>query len=795
MNGVQKSLSSVAVTPGFGPDPAKSLSKSLSNSSVTEPHRLGTITFVRNRMFYARAALNGKGDVQFGLRHIHVLNRYPDNKDLKHTVQIMKYIFPRQFGLHNVFTSIVDRRETIQPFKDYTLREQEIALSNTRKVPSANGKEPPGRSCKVPKRLRGDIIRLVAQLQKQHGKCSYTQLLRYYCPVEHIDKSRSSQTVIPNGLLPTSNSSILQAAQTANSSLVPTVAPLSTTVSTTSPRKLSMLDYSTPASDVSAYCRAVILNIVPDELFGTHEIGRENRKIIMSNIDRFVKLRRFESLSLHEVMQGMKIITIPWLKRSKIQDTGARTSQSDLHKRSQIFHEVIYYIFDSLLIPLIRSNFHVTESNIHRNRLFFFRHDLWRSLLENPIASLRSSMFEEVRLDKAKLMLDRRSLGFSQIRLLPKETGVRLIMNLRRRPTKQQNGKTLLGRSINSIMTPVFNTTQPRKLGSALFSVGDMYLRLNSFKSQLHQRGLDGQRLYFAKVDVQSCFDSIPQKRVIRLMEQLVGENEYRLARHAEIKPSEGQQYDQGGGSLSKPARKFLARARAGNDFSTFVPVVEAELAQGKKNTVFVDAVVQTMQDKETLLDLLEEHVQRNIVKIGKKFYRQKEGIPQGSVVSSLLCNFFYADFEAQRLGFLRSEESLLLRLIDDFLLITVNRAHAEQFLRLMHKGDSAYGISVNPEKSLANFEVTVDGIKVSRRHKSEQFPYCGNLIDTNTLELSKDRLRRKTSGRPMSFWDVGQSAHRSTAVEDSLTVEYSRIPGKTFHRKALQYITPYLLQ
>lgn len=28
------------------------------------------ITFVRNRMFYARAALNAKGRVTFGLRHI-----------------------------------------------------------------------------------------------------------------------------------------------------------------------------------------------------------------------------------------------------------------------------------------------------------------------------------------------------------------------------------------------------------------------------------------------------------------------------------------------------------------------------------------------------------------------------------------------------------------------------------------------------------------------------------------------------------------------------------------------------
>ena len=33
-------------------------------------HTPGNITFVRNRMLYARAALNPKGDVRSGLRHI-----------------------------------------------------------------------------------------------------------------------------------------------------------------------------------------------------------------------------------------------------------------------------------------------------------------------------------------------------------------------------------------------------------------------------------------------------------------------------------------------------------------------------------------------------------------------------------------------------------------------------------------------------------------------------------------------------------------------------------------------------
>ena len=125
---------------------------------------------------------------------------------------------------------------------------------------------------------------------------------------------------------------------------------------------------------------------------------------------------------------------------------------------------MIYYVFDSVLIPLIRSNFHVTESNVHRYHLFYFRHDVWRTLAEPALASLKITMFEEIKLEKAQKLLESRELGFSQIRLLPKETGVRPIMNLRRRSLKKIHTSVVLGRSINSVLAPVHNILSLEKV-------------------------------------------------------------------------------------------------------------------------------------------------------------------------------------------------------------------------------------------------------------------------------------------------------------------------------------------
>lgn len=442
-----------------------------------------------------------------------------------------------------------------------------------------------------------------------------------------------------------------------------------------------------------------------------------------------------------------------WLNPAPV-NPSLKVAASDIQKRKEIFLEFLYYVFDSLLIPLIRSNFHVTESNVHQNRLFYFRHDVWRALTEPAMTNFKISMYEEIKTAKAKRLLDARALGFSQIRLLPKGNGVRPITNLRRRVTKLQNGKVTLGRSINSVMAPVFNVLdfekrkRPALVGSALFSVGDMYPKLKAFAQTVPGRTPPSKYYYFAKADAKSCFDTIPQRDIVRLIKQIASEEDYRISRHAEIKTSDTHGYGiPRNDTDTKPVRKFISTARAATDFQSFDDFVSAGLGTGKKNTVFVNSIVQTLQKKEKTLALLQDHVERNVIKIGKKFFRQKAGIPQGSVLSSLLCNYFYAELERECLGFLEEDQSILLRLIDDFLLITTDRDHAKKFLQVMHNGIEKYGVEVNPAKSLANFDVTVNGSQVPRLHGTTEFPYCGNSINTKTLDITKDRDRRKGTG------------------------------------------------
>lgn len=276
-----------------------------------------------------------------------------------------------------------------------------------------------------------------------------------------------------------------------------------------------------------------------------------------------------------------------------------------------------------------------------------------------------------------------------------------------------------------------------------------MFPKLAAFRLALQERGLSASPLYFAKVDVQSCFDTIPQKRLLAMVESLLSLPEYQSGKHVEISALGSLQRLDGQYVNPMPRKRYVGHSGAADVVASFGRLVQDKFVGAKANTVFVHTAAQHFETKDDLMQLLREHIERNLVKIGKKYYRQKTGIPQGSVLSTILCNFFYAELERDVLGFALRSDCLLLRLLDDFCLISVNREHAEQFLRVMHRGHPDYGVSVKAAKSLANFDVvTDDGRTVPLCASGALFPYCGVLINMQTLEVCKNSGRAGWAGR-----------------------------------------------
>jgi len=101
---------------------------------------------------------------------------------------------------------------------------------------------------------------------------------------------------------------------------------------------------------------------------------------------------------------------------------------------------------------------------------------------------------------------------------------------------------------------------------------------------------------------------------------------------------------------------------------------------------------------------------------------------------------------EREKLPFCTDPDGLLVRLVDDFLFITLNRNNATKLLTIMYNGVPEYGAKIAIDKCLVNFETSVNGNKINRLVGTLEFPYCGNTIHTKTLDFKKDIDRRMES-------------------------------------------------
>lgn len=709
----------------------------------------GSITLVRSRILYGKASFNREGTVHFGLRSSHILIRLANIDSVKQDEILVKYVFPKQFRLHNVFTSTIDRKETVQSFKDYTYREDDPEWVDHRKA---------GR---LPRRLRGGPFELVQKLRRRHSRSSYHQLLSHYCPIPTLASSQPSPTKTDQERRFHKTRCDEDPFSTQLKLSSPSASSLIISSNTSPEDSASFLPYALLPSQVASFCQATILRLLPRDTFGTDLGGNQNWKIVLDNIDIFVRMRRFESINLHQLVQRLKLKSISWLAPANLK-ANANLAATDKAKREELLYELVYFVFDSLLIPLINSNFYVTESGIHRNKLLYFRHDIWDRLCSPCLHSAKLGNFVALNGSNINNASLTHKLGYSLLRLLPKDVGTRSIINLRRRSMKIANGKHSLGQSINAQLTPIFsilNYERQKDTGvfkSSSFSTQDLHSKLSSFKAQLPKA--DRQPLYFVKVDIRSAFDSIPQARLLDLVKQIFKHEQYCITSHVE-----GKVLGQRGNS--KPSFKFTKRAAPFGQLLRLDDPHDNTMAHHKN-------IIHTNIDRCRLIsareakELLEEHVQSNIVKIGNRYYQQSSGIAQGSILSSLLCTFFYNDFEQNKLSFLRKDCSLLLRIIDDFLLVTTEREQAVKFVRAMKEGDVDFGIAVHPEKSLANFDMTIDGAQIPRVLQTTAFPFCGLLIDTKTLQVSKDRIRK------------------DNVVANTLTVDLHGRAGEKFRRR-----------
>lgn len=737
------------------------------------------IQLLRSRLFFSRPDyVPGTNLILAGLPTKHILNKmYPSfpmnqeglstenveqpfgkggreqpdqDRDMeKNTRHLSKYIFPGQYGLSSTFQYASNRRV----YPNYLDREDDI---------KANG------ACKTPKRIR-EILPLVDKLLWRHRKCDYKALQNIACPSKVKEAGRVLEASVILEML--SEQSIQLATQASLrlddisvDSAGSQVKPLGPTqLSKQAPSKPKFVEFECSHYEVFRYASLVTDAVIPKAFWGS----KANYTLVLRNLKRFIACRRYETFTLHRLLQGFSTSDCEWLMPPghKAQVQG-RVCVSDSLKRRELLEEFMFWYFDGFIMPLLKTTFYITESSAFRNRILYFRHDDWKTLCAPLTERLLETTFEPIPGNQVREQLQQRKLGYSFVRLLPKDTGVRPIVNLKGSTGKTYGGKIL---PVNIILRTAFDIltyermARTELLGASVLGPDQVYLQLKSFKEHLlHARG-KLPKLYFVKVDVQAAFDTICQNKLIGILTKLIlSEEKYSIQRYGQVQLTNGL-----------PKRAWKRKAQPATEEPHFLKVA-SDIAGHLWNTVVCglhSPYRAAEHNKEDIVLLLQEHIGENMVKIGKKFYKQKVGIPQGSILSTMLCSFFYGDLEThdERLAKLRRDPgSLLMRLVDDYLFVTTDLSRARLFLDIMNQGHPEYGCFIGKEKTLTNIDYDVQIMnRIDPSLKS--FPWCGYLINMADLSVTVDYSRYETWG-----------------IRNTLTIEHGKKAGSTFLNKML---------
>ena len=437
-------------------------------------------------------------------------------------------------------------------------------------------------------------------------------------------------------------------------------------------------------------------------------------------------------------------------------------------KRVAAASTLLLWVMSDVLVPLLRCCFHVTDTEAGRQSLSYYPHTVWQAIAQRSIASLTSSpspslppQFTRVPSSSVSRLLPRR-LGIGHLRLRPRRTTLRPIINLTRPshlPSHQpppHPPHTFPG--VNSTLRSTFDVLtwerrrQPTLLGVSVFGLADVYDRWMDWKARLKAAVWGGGEVYVVCVDIEQCFDCIDRERLLRLLPRVLSEDSYALHRYSSMHAM-----------LESVYPRYYRLVYPSTSFPSFHSSA-LTLSSTTRQRVYTDQVTRSFLTSRHLLDTITAHVTRNVVRYRGEYYEQSRGIPQGSVLSSLLCCLYLGHVERRHVlpAMAKYEEkkrrrgramttSLLMRQMDDALLLTTDRKLATAFLPALRSALGKVGLQLNDSKTKTSFNPHRHSSSSSSSSPSPSspsppastwIPWNGLLVDAATQSIKADHSR-----------------------------------------------------
>uniref|UniRef100_A0A8C1UZP3 Telomerase reverse transcriptase n=1 Tax=Cyprinus carpio TaxID=7962 RepID=A0A8C1UZP3_CYPCA len=486
---------------------------------------------------------------------------------------------------------------------------------------------------------------------------------------------------------------------------------------------------------VYLFVRECLRYVVPEELWGS----QENQLHFLSNVKNFLRLGKFERLPLVQLMWKMKVKACHWLGLKK------RHCASEHRYREWICGQFLGWMLSGYVVGLVKALFYVTESMGQKHTLRFYRGEVWNKLQEMAFR-LHLSKGQWRALSPSQALKFPKTAVTSRIRFIPKVNSMRPITRLSGPRESLQHFQSCV-RLLQNVLSACVREA-PGPMGSTVWGWQDIHRVLKEFGPQQKS---SPRPLYFVKVDVSGAYDSLPHQKLLEVLGEVLSpfaEQSFFVRQYARVwsDPHLGLK------------KHFCTKAEMCEPLNMKGFVVEEQAGGTLRDAILVERHSSEVRG-EDVFQFFQKMLSSYIIHHDNKMFHQVCGIPQGSSVSALLCNLCYGHME----------NSCLMRLVDDFLLITPHLSKATEFLTTLLAGVPDYGCKINPQKVAVNFPVCQEWLDsgASVFPSCCLFPWCGLLLDTHSLDVCKDYSRY--DGLSLRYSLTLGSAHSPAAVMKKL--------------------------
>ncbi|XP_032937697.1 telomerase reverse transcriptase [Catharus ustulatus] len=712
---------------------------------------------------------------------------YIEKKSLLYSCRSFHECFPKSFILNRLQDSEAGGRRLVEAI---FFSQNQVQQRHNQSLPKCKR-----RKKALPKRYR-QVRHTFEQLLKNHGKCAYLALLRKNCPIRISEISMRKINLSCQAVLPGEAGVQKQAEQFGKEPAKCVTSSRCESGHTDVPDSLgaplaeSVLRESLPSEDqnsgeardsalrellkqhssywqVYMFVRDCLEKVIPTELWGSNH----NKCRFLKNVKMFISRGRFAKISLQELMWRMRVNDCMWLRLGK----GDYFVPADEHCfREELLAKFLYWLMGTYVVELLRSFFYITETMFQKNMLFYYRKFVWGKLqnigirnhfVKVQLRPLSSEEMETIRQKKFVPMA-------SKLRFIPKPNGLRPIVKVDSVVEPRALSKESREKKMNHYNTQLKNlfsalnyerTINTSFIGSSVFGKDDIYKTWKQFVTNILESGGGIPHFYCVKADLSRAYDTIPHNKLVEVISRILKPEKrtvYCIRRYAVIMITPS-------GKAKRLYRRHVST------FKDFMPDMKQFVSQLQENASLQNAIVveQSLTFHETsssLFNFFLQMIHNSILKIRNRYYLQCCGIPQGSILSTLLCSLFYGDMENKLLSGIQ-QDGVLIRLIDDFLLLTPHLMKARTFLRTLTSDIPEYGLLINPNKTVVNFPV--DDIPGCSKFKQlpdcRLIPWCGLLLDIKTLEVYCD-----------------YSSYSCTSIRSSLSFNSNITAGKNMKYK-----------